>query len=79
MARPQNACSPIKEFKAGEFSFEQNVIAIVTAGDCSYTVKTKNAQAAGAKVVIIVHNENELPSSFGADPDCKFYSRFQWP
>jgi len=69
MANPQNACDTISEFRAGEFSFDQNVIAIVRGGDCPYTVKSRNAQAAGAKVVVIVHDKNDLPESFGVGSD----------
>ena len=77
MANPQDACDSIKEFRAGEFSFDQNVIAIVRAGGCPFTTKTRNAQAAGAKVVVIVQDKEEpLPASFGVASDSIFLSDF---
>jgi len=69
VAKPSNGCDTIKEFRAGEYSFDQNVIAIVESGGCPYTVKSRNAQAAGAKIVVIIHDKNELPLSFGVGSD----------
>ena len=44
-------------------------VALVDRGACAFTVKVKNAQAAGAKAVLVADNEEATPSGMsGVDP-----------
>ena len=67
-AAPTEGCSPLVGFPAG-------AIALVDRGNCNFTVKTFNAQAAGAVAVVIVNNVPGAPTAPGGtapgidDPD----------
>ena len=60
---PADGCEPIQNNLNGK-------IALIDRGTCAFVVKTLNAQAAGAKGVIVVNNVAAgLPSMGGATPD----------
>ena len=44
-------------------------IAVVDRGDCYFATKTVNAQAAGAKLLIIINNEDGPPVGMAAPTD----------
>lgn len=76
LADPINACGRIDHFLAGEIQFDQNIIAVVRMGGCQNTVKTRNAQLAGAKMVILVQDtDDELPiaEGFGTGAGSMFF------
>ena len=54
------ACAPISRSLAG-------TIAVVSRGDCAFTVKITNAQQAGAVAVLVVNNIAGLPTPMGTD------------
>ena len=53
-ATPTLGCGPLVGFPAG-------AIAVVDRGSCNYTVKTLNAQAAGAVAVVVLNNVAGAP------------------
>ncbi|HEX6232464.1 MAG TPA: M14 family zinc carboxypeptidase [Jiangellaceae bacterium] len=55
---PTDGCEPLAGFPAGS-------IALVDRGACNFTLKTQNAQAAGATAVVIVNNVPGSPFSPG--------------
>jgi hypothetical protein len=57
-AVPTEGCSPLIGFPAG-------AIALVDRGNCNFTVKTLNAQAAGAVAVVVVNNVPGAPTAPG--------------
>jgi hypothetical protein len=57
-ALPNEGCSPFVGFPAG-------AIALVDRGNCNFTQKTLNAQAAGAIAVVILNNVPGAPTSPG--------------
>lgn len=72
LAKPVNGCGKIDYFVAGELTFDHNVIAVVRQGGCAPIVKTRNAQNAGAKMVILVsESDDKLPSIFGVGSDAE--------
>ncbi len=56
----QDACESIKNDISGK-------IALIERGQCDFTVKVKNAQNAGAKVVLVYQNDNSLPIIMGGE------------
>ena len=61
-ASPTLGCGPLVGFPAG-------AIALVDRGSCSFVIKARNAQAAGASAVIVVNNVAGDPSDMsGEDP-----------
>ena len=74
IADPVDGCNFINRFIAGELQFDQNIIAVVRGGNCQNTVKTRNAQRAGAKMVIIVHDSDKLPDTFGVASDSNSFT-----
>ena len=58
VAPTDDACQPLVGFPAG-------AIALVTRGDCTFTVKVANAQAAGASAVIVMNNVPGDPTNLG--------------
>jgi len=66
IADPVEGCDFIDHFNAGELQFDHNIIAVLRSGGCQNTVKTRNAQNAGAKMAIVVHDSDNLPSVVGA-------------
>ena len=57
-ATPTLGCGPLVGFPAG-------AIALVDRGSCNYTVKTLNAQAAGAVAVVVLNNVAGAPPAPG--------------
>lgn len=57
---PTDGCEPLVGFPVGS-------IALIDRGDCNFTVKTLNAQAAGAIGVVIVNNVSGSPTSPGGN------------
>jgi hypothetical protein len=53
-ASPTLGCNPLVGFPAG-------AIALIDRGTCNYTVKTVNAQAAGASAVLLINNTGGVP------------------
>lgn len=62
-----DGCEYIDHFSSGEDMYDQHLVVIVRKGACSHLVATRNAQNAGAKVVMIVNDKNELPSRVISD------------
>jgi PA domain-containing protein/LVIVD repeat-containing protein len=59
---PTDGCEPFVGFPAGS-------IALVDRGNCNFTVKVANAQAAGATAVIVANNQPGVPGTMGGtDP-----------
>ena len=54
------ACSPVTDDLTGK-------IALLSRGTCTFGTKVSNAEAAGAKAVIVVNNRAGDPSAMGAD------------
>ncbi|MGH9937968.1 MAG: S8 family serine peptidase, partial [Blastocatellia bacterium] len=61
-ATPNDGCSPL----TNGFQINGN-IAFIDRGNCTLTVKARNAQAAGAVALIIGNNTATLPASVGDD------------
>jgi len=59
-ATPTQGCGPLVGFPAG-------AIALVDRGNCNFTVKAANAQAAGAVAVIVVNNVAGTPTTMGGE------------
>lgn len=60
---PTDACEPLIGFPAG-------AIALVDRGQCTFVIKARNAQAAGAVAMIVVQNTAGPPIPMGgADPE----------
>jgi MYXO-CTERM domain-containing protein len=59
-ASPTDGCEPFTGF-AGQ-------IALVDRGNCNFTVKVQNAQAAGAVGAIVINNSAATPSTMGGTP-----------
>jgi hypothetical protein len=59
-ANPTQGCGPLVGFPAG-------AIALVDRGTCTFVVKVKNAQNAGAVAVIVVNNVAGDPVTMGGD------------
>jgi hypothetical protein len=59
-AQPTFGCLPLVNGAA-----VSGKIAVIDRGDCLFVDKVRNAQAAGAKAVIIVHNESGFPPGLG--------------
>lgn len=67
LADPEDACTSLS---ANIGSDVQNPIFVVRRGGCKYTVKTRYAQLAGAKMVIVIDDSDEIsspPRGFDAD------------
>jgi len=62
--KPTFGCLPL--LNGGDVSGK---IAVIDRGDCLFTEKVKNAQDAGARGVIIVHNEAGPPPGLGGSDD----------
>ena len=66
LAEPIDACGRVEAFHEGENTYHENVVALVKRGGCRISTKIRNAQFAGAKVVILVdNNDNQAPDFFG--------------
>lgn len=59
MADPEDSCTSLS---ANFGSDIQNPIFVVKRGGCKYTVKTRYAQLAGAKMVIVIDDSDEISS-----------------
>ncbi|KAI8569594.1 hypothetical protein RHMOL_Rhmol02G0290000 [Rhododendron molle] len=53
LSDPRDGCSPPDEKLAGD-------VLVVERGNCKFTTKASNAQAAGASAILIVNNQREL-------------------
>jgi extracellular elastinolytic metalloproteinase len=63
-----DGCEPLVGFPAGQIAF-------LNRGNCNFTVKVANAQAAGAVAVIVVNNVPGNPGTMGgADPTIRIPS-----
>ena len=58
----QDACNNLQDEVdlAREYGLEHNGFVIVDAGNCSYETKARNIQNMGAKVAIIIENDNDM-------------------
>jgi hypothetical protein len=63
-ANPTFGCQPL--VNGGEVSGK---IAVIDRGDCFFVDKVRHAQDAGARGVIIVHNESGFPPDLGGSDD----------
>jgi PA domain. len=67
---PINGCEQMDSLTIGErLSKIKNPIFIMRRGDCKFTLKTRHAQIAGAKVALFVDdrdNDEEIKRGFGS-------------
>lgn len=61
LANPRNACAPLVYNSLNRS--ESNPIVVIERGGCHFVTKTHYAQIYGAKMVIIIDNQNENPNS----------------
>nr|AAM63609.1 growth-on protein GRO10 [Arabidopsis thaliana] len=52
-ANPRDSCTPLKNKLSGD-------VVIVERGNCRFTAKANNAEAAGASALLIINNQKEL-------------------
>jgi len=66
LANPIDACGPIRPFRKGEGNGRENLIAVVMSGGCQDSIKIRNVEQSGAKMILLINDNNILPQEHGS-------------
>jgi len=66
LADPIDACSPLKPLRKGEEGGRENKIAVAMSGGCQDSTKIRNAEQAGAKMILLINDNDRLPEEHGS-------------